>query len=138
MAEPTAAIDLSRWLRSGDTVWWNQCTAEPLTLTEALVSQRQTIGRISIFIGPTYTPTLQPEHRDYFDMLSYCGIGENRRLIAAGALEVIPSHCSQMHGLIQEGTIPIDVVFLHLSPEGPNGQRSLGICLLYTSDAADE
>jgi len=136
MAETTDAIDLSRWLRPGDTVWWNQCTAEPLTLTEALVSQRQTIGRISVFIGPTYTPTLQPEHRDYFDMLSYCGIGENRRLIAAGALEVIPSHCSQMHGLIQEGTIPIDVVFLHLSPEGPNGQRSLGIANDYLIAAA--
>ncbi len=136
MAETNAAIDLSRWLRPGDTVWWNQCTAEPLTLTEALVAQRQTIGRISVFVGPTYTPTLQPEHSDYFDMLSYCGIGENRRLIAAGVLEVIPSHCSQMHGLIQEGAIPVDVVFLHLSPEGPNGQRSLGIANDYLVAAA--
>ena len=136
MAEPSAAIDLSRWIRPGDTVWWNQCTAEPLTLTEALVSQRQAIGRISVFIGPTYTPTLQPEHCDYVDMLSYCGIGENRRLIAAGVLEVIPSHCSQMHGLIQEGTIPVDVVFLHLSSEGPNGQRSLGIANDYLVAAA--
>jgi acetyl-CoA hydrolase len=41
-----------------------------------------------------------------------------------------------MHGLIQEGTIPIDVVFLHLSPEGPNGQRSLGIANDYLIAAA--
>ncbi len=136
MANAPTTIDLSRWIRPGDTVWWNQCTAEPLTLTEALVSQRQTIGRISVFVGPTYTATLQPEHGDYFDMLSYCGIGENRRLIAAGVLEVIPSHCSQMHGLIQEGAIPVDVVFLHLSPEGPNGQRSLGIANDYLVAAA--
>ena len=136
MAETTATIDLSRWIQSGDTVWWNQCTAEPLTLTETLVAQRQTIGRISVFVGPTYTPTLQSEHSDYFDMLSYCGIGENRRLIAAGVLEVIPSHCSQMHGLIEDGAIPVDVVFLHLSPEGPNGQRSLGIANDYLVAAA--
>ena len=136
MAETTATIDLSRWIQPGDTVWWNQCTAEPLTLTETLVAQRQTIGRISVFVGPTYTPTLQSEHSDYFDMLSYCGIGENRRLIAAGVLEVIPSHCSQMHGLIEDGAIPVDVVFLHLSPEGPNGQRSLGIANDYLVAAA--
>ena len=130
------SVDLSRWIQPDDTVWWNQCTAEPLTLTEALVSQRQAIGRISVFIGPTYSSTLQPEHCDYLNILSYCGIGENRRLFAAGALEIAPSHCSQMHGLLECGTLPVDVVFLHLSPVGPNGKHSLGIANDYLVAAA--
>jgi len=41
-----------------------------------------------------------------------------------------------MHGLIEDGAIPVDVVFLHLSPEGPNGQRSLGIANDYLVAAA--
>ena len=59
-------------------------------------------------------------------MLSYCGIGENRKLLEAGAMQLIPSHCSQLHRLPSEGAAKADVVFLHLSPEGPDGRRSLG------------
>lgn len=129
-------IDLARWIQPGDSVLWNQCTAEPLTLTEALVRQRSAIGPCSVFVGPTYTQTLQPEHADYLSMLSYCGIGENRKLIEAGVMQVIPTHCSQVDQLLADGSIKADVVFLHLSPEGPDGRRSLGTANDYLVTAA--
>jgi len=131
-------IDFTRWIRPGDGIWWNECTAEPLTLTEALVSQRQALGGCSVFVGPTYTATLQPEHADWLSMLSYCGIGENRKLLEAGAMQLIPSHCSQLHRLSSEGAAKADVVFLHLSPEGPDGRRSLGIANDYLIAAAKQ
>jgi acyl-CoA hydrolase len=131
-------IDLTHWIRAGDCIWWNECTAEPLTLTETLVAQRETIGGCSVFVGPTYTSTLQPEHADWLSILSYCGIGENRKLLAAGAMQLIPSHCSQLHRLPLEGAAKADVVFLHLSPEGPDGRRSLGIANDYLIAAAKQ
>ncbi len=129
-------IDLTRWINPGDCVWWSQCTAEPLTLTEALVKQRGAIGGCTVFVGPTYSPTLQPEYSDHLAMLSYCGIGENRKLIEAGAMQVIPGHCSHLHLFIRDDLVPVDVVFLHLSPQGPDGRHSLGIADDYMVAAA--
>lgn len=131
-----AAIDLSQYIKSGDTIWWNQGTAEPLALTQALVQQRAALGHCTVFLGLTNSSTLQPEHVDHLSFLSYCGLGQNRRLLQAGALDVIPCHCSQVPALLASGTIACDVVFLHLSPPGPNGRPSLGVANDYLIDAA--
>lgn len=126
-AAPSRSIDLSRYIQPGDAILWNQGTAEPLTLTEALVQQRAVLKGCSVFLGLTNSLTLQPEHVDHLSFVSYCGLAQNRRLLQAGVLDVIPCHCSQLPTLISSGIIPCDVVFLHLSARGPNGKRSLGI-----------
>lgn len=133
---PSNPIDLSRYLRSGDTIWWNQGTAEPLTLTQALVEQRATLGQCSVFLGITNSSTLQPEHTDHLSFLSYGALGQNQRLLLAGKLDVIPCNYSQLPALITGGAIACDVVLLHLSAPGPNGKPSLGIANDYLLSAA--
>lgn len=130
------SIDLSRYIKTGDAVIWTQTTAEPLTLTEALVAQRQTIGRCSAFIGATYSHTLQPEHQDFLKLSTFGGFGFNHRLIDAQALEVIALHCSSIGQMITAGDIPCDVALLQLSPPGPDGKHSLGISADYMIEAA--
>lgn len=130
------SIDLSRYIKTGDAVIWTQTTAEPLTLTEALVAQRQTIGRCSAFIGATYSHTLQPEHQDFLKLSTFGGFGFNHRLIDAHALEVIPLHCSEVGNMITKGVISCDVAMLQLSPLGPDGKHSLGISADYMIEAA--
>lgn len=129
-------IDLSQYIRPGDAIVWTQTTAEPLTLTEALVAQRQRIGPCSVFVGATYSQTLQPEHRDYLKLSTFGGFGLNSRLIDAQALEVIPLHCSSLGAMISRGDIPCDVAMLQLSPVGPDGRHSLGISADYMVEAA--
>lgn len=129
-------IDLSQYIRSGDTIFWNQGTAEPLALTQALVQQRAALGHCSVFLGLTNSSTLQPEHADHLSFLSYCGLAQNRRLLQAGVLDVIPCHCSQLPALIASKAIACDVVFLHLSAPGPNGKLSLGVANDYLLEAA--
>ncbi|MEJ0044928.1 MAG: acetyl-CoA hydrolase/transferase C-terminal domain-containing protein [Rhodospirillales bacterium] len=128
-------LDLARLIRAGDSVLWGQGTAEPLTLTEALVGQRAAIGHIDVFIGPSWSPTLQPEHADVLSLKSYCAIGNNRRLAKAGALEIVPCHYSKIPGLVADGGIACDVVFLQLSAENANGEFSLGLANDYLLDA---
>ena len=130
------SIDLSHYIKSGDALVWTQTTAEPLTLTEALVAQRQTIGPFRAFIGATYSHTLQPEHQDFIKLSTFGGFGFNHRLIEAQALEVIPLHCSEVGQMIAVGNIPCDVAFLQLSPPGPDGKHSLGISADYMIEAA--
>jgi len=129
-------IDLARYIRPGDALVWTQTTAEPLTLTEAVVAQRQAIGPVSVFVGATYSQTLQPEHADYLSLSSFGGFGLNSRLIDAGVLDVIPLHCSKLGGMITRGEIACDVALLQLSPPGPDGKHSLGISADYMVEAA--
>jgi acyl-CoA hydrolase len=129
-------LDLARHVRAGDSVLWGQGTAEPLTLSEALVAQRAEIGRIGVFIGPSYSRTLSPEHADTLSLKSYCAIGNNQKLAKAGVLEIIPSHYSGIPGLIANAAIACDVVFLQLAAENENGELSLGLANDYLLDAA--
>ena len=129
-------IDLARIIRKGDAVLWGQGTAEPLTLSTALVAQRAEIGGVELFIGPSYSQTLKPEHADYIKFTSYCGIGNNQALAKADVLDILPCHYSKLCGMVANGTIKCDVVFLHLSAENDSGELSLGLANDYLLAAA--
>lgn len=130
------SIDLTPFIRAGDSLIWTQTTAEPLTLTEALVSQRHSIGPCSVFVGATYSQTLQPEHQDFLNLSTFGGFGFNSKLIDRDAMQVIPLHCSTIGQMITRREIPCDVAMLQLSPPGPNGKHSLGISADYMVEAA--
>ena len=122
-------LELARYVRRGDTVVWAQGAAEPLTLSEALVAQRHAIGPITLFLGPGYSETLQPEHADCLTFLGMSAIGTRRRLIDAGVLRLIPLQLSDVESLFDSGILKADVVFLHLSPpaDGGGGEYSMGL-----------
>jgi len=115
-------LDLSALVRAGDTVVWGQGPGEALTLTETLVAQRHSIGNFKAFFGLSLSETLEPAHSDRIEMSSYAGIGTNRALCAAGCLNIVPCHYSQLPDLIS-----CDVVLLHLSPANGAGLHSLGV-----------
>lgn len=140
---PSAAIeldpemlDLSQIIRTGDTVFWGQGTSEPLTLTEALVRQRASLGKVNTFIGPSFSGTLQPEHADHLAFGSYCGMGKNQRLSKAGLLDIVPCHYSHLPKLIASGLLACDVVFVQLSAPNAAGELSLGVANDYLLEAA--
>jgi acetyl-CoA hydrolase len=133
---PPGQLDLTRLIRAGDNILWSQGTAEPLELSTALVRQRAAIGRIGIFIGPSYSETLQPEHADFLSIKSYCGIGSNQRLARAGVLDILPCHYSRLPALVADGSIKCDVALLHFGAENEAGEFSLGVANDYMFDAA--
>lgn len=130
------AIDLARYIKPDDSLVWTQTTAEPLTLTEAVVAQRESIGPCSVFVGATYSQTLRPAHVDFLKLSSFGGFGLNSRLIQAGVMDVLPLHCSALGEMITTGVIGCDVALLQLSPPGPDGKHSLGISADYMVEAA--
>lgn len=120
-------LDLSRIIRTGDTVLCPHGTAEPLTLSEALAAQRRTIGPLTLFFGPAYSETFSPEHADFIRFLSLSSIGTHRRLAEARVLKLIPCQLSDVPWLFENGVINADVVFLHLSPPDERGEYSMGL-----------
>lgn len=125
--DPLALPDLRPWLRDGDVVTWGQCNAEPLTLTRALVAQRQHFKRLHLVTGIAHADTLQPEQADVFSFTSYCGTGGNRALARAGLLDILPGPYSQFTGRLRQGALKVDVVLVQVSPPDAQGRHSLGL-----------
>lgn len=130
MAMLALVPDLAPWLRPGDTVAWGQATAEPLTLTRALVAQRHSLPRLRLFLGIGASATLQPEHADAFDFVGYAGAG-HRALAQAGLLDILPVHYSELPGLARSGALRIDVLLLQVSGPDEEGRHSLGLAHEY-------
>lgn len=125
---------LQQLLRPGDTLWWGQATAEPLTLTRALVAHRHALaqgGRLRVFVGIGASDTLQPEHADVLDFFGYSAGGPHRALTQAGVLDILPCHYSHLPGLIDSGVLAADVLLLQVSPPDAQGRHSLGLACEY-------
>ena len=130
------ALDLSEFVRPGDMVMWGHGTSEPLTLTEALLAQRHSIGSFRAFVGVTYSQTLKPEQADAVTFLSYGALGSAQALHAKGALDVMPGHLSLLPDLIEQGRLSPDVVLMQLSSPDERGLHSPGLSHDYLAVAA--
>lgn len=127
-------------IRPGDTLWWGQATAEPLTLTRAVTAHRHALaqgGRLSVFVGIGASDTLAPEQADIIDFFGYAAGGPHRRLADAGVLDILPSHYSHLPGLIRAGVLPADVVLLQVSQPDAQGRYSLGLVQEYLPAAIE-
>lgn len=130
-------VDLSRFIRPGDTVTWGEGTAEPFPLTRRLVRSRAEVGPIRVFVLVALSDTLQPEHGDMFTFAGLGPAGTNRRLARAVGFETYPVHMSALPKLIADATIGIDVVLVQVSPADEHGRHSLGVVADYLQAAIE-
>ncbi len=128
-------IDLSEFIRPGDGVIWGQACSEPLTLTEAFVSQRARYPDAGVFLGVNFAGTVKPEHTDHLRLTAYCGAGHNRKLADAGLLDICPFPYSQLGDLIRTRRLKADVLLLQVSPPNERGEYSLGLSVEYLGPA---
>ena len=118
-------LDLASYIRPGDTVAWGQACAEPLTLTGALIEQREQLAGVRCFTG--VSAALRPEHCDHLSVTSYTAAGANRALARAGALDILAAHYSELPAILAAGPQRVDVVLLSLPPPArtaPSGLAS--------------
>jgi acetyl-CoA hydrolase len=127
--------DLTSVIRPGDGIVWGQACAEPQTLVEAVAAQRASFSGARIFLGSSFSGLLKPEHADHLRFTSYCGTGSNRALADAGVLDIYPAPYSQLGALMQNKSIPCDVVLLQVSPPNSRGEYSLGLAVEYLAPA---
>ena len=128
-------VDLASLIRPGDAVLWGQGCAEPQTLVEAVVAQRESFSGARVFLGSSYSGILKPEHADHLRLTSYCGTGTNRALAEAGVLDVLPAPYSQLGPLMRSGKVASDIVLLQVSPPNSRGEYSLGLAVEYLAPA---
>ncbi len=131
---PLKQLDLASVIRAGDTVIWSQGPSEPLSLTQAMVEQRHQIGRFRAFLGSSFSRTFDASHADYIEFIGLGAVGATRKILEAGALQVIPCHLSQLASMMRDGPLKIDVVLLQLS-QNASGSYSYGSVCSYLPDA---
>ena len=133
-----AQLDLRQWIRPGDGIVMGQGTAEPLTLSEALVRQRHTLGGVRAFLCSMFSDTFMPDAVDGIVLSGMGGVGTNRRLIKAGVMDVVPAHVSATAELMTTGVIACDVALVQVSPPDEHGRYSLGLGADHTRAAVDK
>jgi acyl-CoA hydrolase len=122
-----AGLDLARFLRPGDRIVWGQACGEPTTLVEALIAQAERIGRLSAFAATSFSGLLSAEAAEKFNLSSMGAIGALRTVAAAGRLNIVPCHVSQVAPMIEQGLIGCDVAFVQVSPADADGNHSFGL-----------
>ncbi len=120
-------IDLTKFIRKGDTILVGQGTAEPRSLIEALIEQRHQLPGVKVFVGSSFTGLLKPEHADAIRFVGLGGVGESVHLTRAGVLDVVPVHLGAMAQLIASSALRVDVAFVQLSTANAEGFHSLGL-----------
>jgi acetyl-CoA hydrolase len=131
----SADIDLTDFIRPGDTVLVGQGTAEPRSLVERLIEQRHAIGPITVFVGVSFAGLFRPEHADVFRFRAIGGAGSTAALTKAGVVDVVPIHLGTIPGLITSGRLDVDVALVQLSPADAEGCHSLGLVADYLQAA---
>ena len=126
-----SGLDLAEFIRPGDGLVWGQTAAEPAPLTATLVEQRHALGSLEAFIGATWSPVADPTNADTIRFRSYCATAGNRRLAAAGHLELLRHRYSGLGVLLRSGAIKADVLLLQAAPDPVTGKPSLSLASDY-------
>lgn len=129
-------FDIAAHVRAGDRVIFGQASAEPLTLTRALVERKAEIGPFSVFLGACYSDCFAPENTDGISVSAYGAVGVAGKLAKADRLDVLPLHYSALNRAYAEGALKADVVFLQLSVDPKTGRYGLGFSNDYAVLAA--
>ena len=130
-----ASLDFAGIVRAGDVVVCGQATAEPRTLTEALIAQKDRLPPFTIVVGPVFSDTFAPERSGGIAFRSYGVIGNARALVKTRRLDVIPSNYSAFCTDFARGRHHADVVLVQLA-EDDNGRLSASLSNDYIMDAA--
>lgn len=135
MSEDAAPIDFSGLIREADLVVCGQATAEPVTLTEALMAQAGHLPSFRMMVGPIFSDTFPAASAPNVTIQSYGVIGNARRLARAGRLDVIPSNYSAFCADFAARRHRADVVLVQLAQAG-DGRLSASLSNDYVIDAA--
>jgi acyl-CoA hydrolase len=115
-------------IRSGDQIYIHAAAAAPSVLLDALVARAPELQDVKVvhlhIEGPG--PHLAPEMVGHFRHLALF-IGPNaRRAVNEGRAEYVPVFLSDTPRLFSRGILPLDAVFINVSPPDEHGYCSLG------------
>ena len=129
-------LDISDYLKPGDTVLIGQAVAEPPTLVEKLIEAARSVDGITALCGYTLSKSWIDVTPGRPHIKAYAAHGALRKL-APSQLDFLPVHLSRMEDFIIKGRLPVDVVLLQVGPADQDGYHDLGATVDYGVVAAE-
>lgn len=125
-------------VKSGTRVWIQSGCGTPSTLVEALVARAPLVHNVEVVHMMTLG-SADYTHPEYEGRFRHRGLflGANvREAVVAGRADYTPIFLSEIEALFENGSLPLDVVLMQVSPPDAHGFVSLGTTVDCTLAAA--
>ena len=129
MANYVSADEAVKLIKSGDRVLVQAASATPQTLLKAMVGRASELRDVEIVHIHTegYAEYADPKYADSFRTNCFFVGGNMRKYVQLGSAQYNPVFLSDIPHLFRNGTMPLDVVLLNVSPPDKHGYCSLGV-----------
>ena len=118
-------------IESGDSIYIQGSTSTPEVLSQALADRGHELKDVTIYaafaVGRQDAPYCRPEYKEAFNVKSLFVANNVRRWLADGYGTTIPAFLGEIPALFRDRTLPLDAVFLNVSPPNKDGYCSFGI-----------
>ena len=125
---PSEAVGL---IDSGDSIYIQGSTSIPEVLSQALADRGNELKDVTIYaafaVGRREAPFCKPEYKEAFNVKSLFVANNIRRWLADGYGTTIPAFLGEIPAMVRDGTLPLDAVFLNVSPPDKDGYCSFGV-----------
>ncbi|HSN49361.1 MAG TPA: hypothetical protein VLR29_11415, partial [Flavobacterium sp.] len=139
MSKYVTAQEAVKIVKSNDRVYIHAAAATPTILTQALTERASELRNVEVCHLHTEGDAAyaNPELRESFHVNSFF-IGKNvRHTLTAGNGSYTPVFLSELPYLFRRKVVPLDVVFIHVSPPDIHGYCSLGVSVEATLAAIE-
>lgn len=128
MARYMSAEEAVKLIRSGDRVLVQAACATPQTLLKAMTARAPELRNVEIVHIHTegFCDYAKPEYNGSFRTSCFFIGGNIRKYVQMGSAQYNPVFLSDIPHLFRNGTLPLDVVLLNVSPPDKHGYCSLG------------
>lgn len=128
MARYMSAEQAVKLIRSGDRVLVQAACATPQTLLKAMTARASELRDVEIVHIHTegFCDYAKPEYNKSFKTNVFFIGGNMRKYVQMGSAQYNPVFLSDIPHLFRNGTMPLDVVLLNVSPPDKHGYCSLG------------
>ena len=129
MGKYVTAAEAVQVVKSGDRVYVQAAAATPTILTKALTERASELRNVEICHLHTEgdAPYANPELAESFHVNSFFIGGNVRHTLKAGNGSYTPVFLSELPHLFRKKVVPLDVVFIQVSPPDSHGYCSLGV-----------
>jgi acetyl-CoA hydrolase len=134
-----SAEEAVRVIESGQRVYIHPGCAEPESLVEALVTRKDDLRDVEIahILTMGTAPYVEPDMARAFRHRALFAGKNVRQAINEGRADYTPIFLGEIPHLFKDGTLPIDVALIQVSPPDEHGFCSFGVGIECTKPAAE-
>ncbi|NNG07023.1 MAG: acetyl-CoA hydrolase/transferase family protein [Desulfobacteraceae bacterium] len=119
-------------IRPGDHLVIGGMAAEPQDLVKELVEQRDRLHDITIYTSfPIHKPLYGGKAVRGSFFIKTFSVGSLREAIGRNQASYLPCHFSEIAALFSNGTLPLDIALIQVSPPDKDGYCSFGVSIEY-------